>query len=254
MALNLAGSRVLITGATSGIGRETALLLSRVGCVVAVNGRRTSRLEDLISEIGFQGRKAFAFPGDLTDSDVAKKMVDEAAETLGGIDICINSAGLLLTGPFAGVPTDEIDRMIEINLRGVLSVSHAVIPHLVYAADNNEHHIADLVNISSAAGRRVVKNSAVYNATKWAVIGFSETLRMELADKRVRVGLIEPGSVNTEIQNNIRPEIRAIPRPEFAGYTKLEAIDIAEAILFMVTRDRRAAVNELLIRPSKQVT
>lgn len=254
MSLNLAGSRVLITGATSGIGKETALLLSKMGCVVAVNGRRASRLEELVSEIDSSGSKAFAFPGDLTDPDVAKNVVDGAAETLGGIDICINSAGLLLTGPFAGVPTDEIDRMIEINFRGVLSITHAVVPHLVAAASKNKHLIADLVNISSAAGRRVVKNSAVYNATKWAVIGFSDTLRMELADKGVRVGLIEPGSVNTEIQNNIRPEIRAIPRPEFAGYTKLEAIDIAEAILFMVTRDRRAAVNELLIRPSQQIT
>lgn len=254
MSLNLSGSRVLITGATSGIGRETALLLSQLGCAVAVTGRRAGRLEELILEIESAGGTAFAIPGDLTDPSIARNVVDDAAEMLGGIDICINSAGLLLTGPFAGVPTDEIDRMIEINLRGVLTVSHAVIPHLVSAARNNENRIADLVNISSAAGRRVVKNSAVYNATKWAVIGFSDTLRMELADKGVRVGLIEPGSVNTEIQNNIRPEIRAIPRPEFAGYTKLEAIDIAEAILFMVTRDRRAAVNELLIRPSEQVT
>lgn len=254
MSLNLADSKVLITGATSGIGRETALLFSRMGCVVAVNGRRTSRLEELMSEIDSNGNRAFAFPGDLSDTEVARKLVDDAAETLGGIDICINSAGLLLTGPFAGAPTDEIDRMIEINLRAVLSVTHAAIPHLVTAAEKNRNLIADLVNISSAAGRRVVKNSAVYNATKWAIIGFSDTLRMELASKRVRVGLIEPGSVNTEIQENIRPEIRAIPRPEFTGYTKLEATDIAEAILFMVTRDRHAAVNELLIRPSEQIT
>ena len=225
-----------------------------MGGEVGISGRSESRLEEVISEREAREGKAFAFQGDLADPDVAKNVVDSAAETMGGIDICINSAGLLLTGPFAGVPRDEIDRMIEINFRGVLSVSHAVIPHLVDAASKNKNLIADLVNISSAAGRRVVKNSAVYNATKWAVIGFSETLRMELADKRVRVGLIEPGSVNTEIQNNIRPEIRAIPRPEFAGYTKLEAIDIAEAILFMVTRDSRAAVNELLIRPSEQIT
>lgn len=254
MSLNLRGSRVLITGATSGIGAATALLLSNLGCSIAVSGRRLDRLNGLVSKIGNEGGKAIAFPGDLKDQSVAQRIVDGAAEALGGIDICINSAGLLLRGPFESSPIEETDQMIDINLKGLLYVSHAVTPHLITAGAENANQIADLVNISSAAGRRVVKGSAIYNATKWAVIGFSDTLRMELADKRVRVGLIEPGSVNTEIQNNIRPEIRAVPRPEFSGYAKLEAIDIAEAILFIITRDRRAAVNEILMRPSEQIT
>lgn len=254
MALSLVGSKVLITGATSGIGRETAKLLAQSGCVVAVTGRRQERLEELESEIKGFGGKVFSFCGDLVDPVTVRTIVSGAADQLNGIDICINNAGLLLTGPFKDTPPEEFDRMININLRGFIHVAHAVTPHLIESARSNKNRISDLVNVASAAGRRAVRNSAVYNATKWGAIGFSDTLRMELASDSVRVGLIEPGSVNTEIQNQIRPEIRAIPRPEFSGYDKLESIDIAEAIAFMVTRERRAAVSEMLVRPSAQVT
>ena len=254
MALNLEGSKVLITGATSGIGRETAKLLAQSGCLVAITGRRQDRLEELELEISSFGGKVFSFCGDLVDPVTVRTIVAGAANQLSGIDICVNNAGLLLTGPFKDAPAEEFDRMLDINLRGFFQVAHAVTPHLIQSARTNKHKVSDLVNIASAAGRRAVKNSAVYNATKWGVIGFSDTLRMELAGDSVRVGLIEPGSVNTEIQNQIRPEIRATPRPEFSGYDKLEAIDVAEAIAFMVTRERRAAVNEMLIRPTAQVT
>ena len=254
MALKLDGSKVLITGATSGIGLETAKLLAASGCVVAITGRRQERLDELEKEIKDYGGRVFSFCGDLVDPVTVRNLVAGAADQLDGIDICINNAGLLLTGPFKDAPSEEFDRMLDINLRGFIHVAHAVTPHLIKAAQINKNKISDLVNVSSAAGRRAVKNSAVYNATKWGTIGFSDTLRMELAGDSVRVGLIEPGSVNTEIQNQIRPEIRAIPRPEFSGYDKLESIDIAEAILFMVTRERRAAVSEMLVRPSAQVS
>ncbi|CAB4750283.1 unannotated protein [freshwater metagenome] len=254
MALKLDGSKVLITGATSGIGRETAKLLAQLGCVVAITGRRQERLDELETEIKDFGGKVFSFCGDLVDPTVVQNTVAGAADQLDGIDICINNAGLLLTGPFKDAPLEEFDRMLDINLRSLIHVAHAVTPHLINSARTNKNKISDLVNVASAAGRRAVKNSAVYNATKWGTIGFSDTLRMELAGESVRVSLIEPGSVTTEIQNNIRPEIRAIPRPEFSGYDKLESIDIAEAIAFMVTRERRVAISEMLVRPSAQVT
>ena len=143
--------------------------------------------------------------------------------------------------------------MVALNVQGLLYVSHAALPHLLSAAGERPREVADLVTISSVAGRTVRVGSAVYNLTKWGVNAFSESLRQEVADRRVRVGIIEPGAVATELRSHLRPEILETQQARFAGVESLQAEDIAEAIAFMVTRDRRVAINEILVRPTQQV-
>lgn len=165
----------------------------------------------------------------------------------------VNNAGMLTTGTVEEALVSEFDRMIAVNLNAFLYVAHAAVPHLLESARSSEHRVSDLVNVSSASGRRAVAGSAVYNLTKWGVTGFSDSLRQELATRDVRVGLVEPGGVETELPQSIRPEIAAAAPSGFSGYQKLDADDIADTIRFMVTRGRNVAVNELLVRPTHQV-
>ena len=142
--------------------------------------------------------------------------------------------------------------MVALNVGAVLHVAHAALPHLIAAAEDGPRHVADLVNISSVAGRRATAGSAVYNLTKFGVGAFSEALRQELAARHVRVSLVEPGAVATELSSHLRPEIREQAMERFRGVERLEAEDIADAIAYIVTRPRRMAVNEMLVRPTQQ--
>jgi NADP-dependent 3-hydroxy acid dehydrogenase YdfG len=159
---------------------------------------------------------------------------------------------VMLLGPIVDAPTEEWDRMVALNLQGLLYCSHAAIPHLLGAAQDSPRGVADLINISSVAGRVARVGSGVYNLTKWGVGAFSESLRQEVTRRGVRVSLVEPGAVDTELTDHLRPEIQQTTRKRFEGVEKLEAADIAEAIEYIVTRPRRVAVNELLIRPTDQ--
>ena len=143
--------------------------------------------------------------------------------------------------------------MVQLNVNGVLYVAHAAIPHLLRAAEDGPRGVADLVNVSSVAGRRATTGSGVYNATKFAVNAFSESLRQEVTERHVRVAVIEPGAVATELTTHLRDEVREQLAQNFAGLDRLEAEDVAEAISYVVTRPRRVAINELLIRPTEQV-
>jgi NADP-dependent 3-hydroxy acid dehydrogenase YdfG len=165
----------------------------------------------------------------------------------------VNNAGVMLLGPVLESPTEEWDRMIRLNLQGLLYVAHAALPHLLKAADGEPRQVADLVNISSVAGRRATAGSSVYNLTKHGVNAFSEALRQEITQRHVRVSLVEPGAVETELTDHLRPEIQEVARQRFAGIEKLLAEDIADAIVYIVTRPRRVAINEVLIRPTDQV-
>jgi NADP-dependent 3-hydroxy acid dehydrogenase YdfG len=253
VAINLDDAKVLVTGASSGIGWETAKVLASLGCTVAVNGRRSERLAQLVAGIENAGGKAITVQGDLTKKEIATSVVDNAAHQLGGLDIVINNAGLFLIGPVESAPTEEWDRMIQVNLQGFLYVARAALPHLLKSAETNKNKVTDLVNVGSVSGRRPNAGSAVYTMTKWGVSGFSDSLRIEVARRNVRVGLIEPGAVETEVANFIRPEILAKPDPDYMGFEKLQAIDIAETIGFMVTRHPRAAISEVLVRPTGQL-
>lgn len=249
MTARLDGTVALVTGASSGIGEATAIALAEEGARVALVARRRDRLEALAERIGGD---AIVIDADITDQAQAAGAVDAAVGAGGRLDIVVNNAGLMLLGPAVGAPLEEWDRMIAINLQGLLYLTHAALPHLLKAAESAERGVADLVNVSSTAGRIARSGSGVYNLTKWGVGAFSESVRQEVTKRHVRVGLIEPGAVATELRDHLRPEIRAQQEERFRTMEPLQARDIADAIRYMVTRDRRQAINEMLIRPTEQ--
>lgn len=252
MPEGLNGTVALVTGASSGIGAAAASALAACGATVALVARRKERLEELAARIEGAGGRALVVASDITDQPQAAEAVDRTVAELGRLDIVINNAGVMLLGPAADAPLDEWQRMVAINVNGLLYVSHAALPHLLAAAEDGPRRVADLVNISSVAGRVVRVGSGVYNLTKHGVGAFSESLRQEFGSRHVRVSLVEPGSVLTELREHLRPEIRAQQEARFVDVQRLVADDIADAITYIVTRPRHVAVNEMLIRPTEQ--
>lgn len=248
----LSGLSALVTGASSGIGAATARALAEQGAAVALVARRRERLDQLASELAQQGGRALVIETDVTAQSQAQEAVERTARELGRLDIVINNAGVMLLGPVEGAPLEEWERMIDINVRGLLYIAHAALPHLLRAAEDAPRRVADLVNISSVGGRRPRRGSGVYNLTKFGVGAFSESLRQEVTTRHVRVALVEPGAVKTELRSHLRPEIEAQTRQRHEGMERLEAEDIADAIVYMVTRPRHVAINELLILPTEQ--
>jgi NADP-dependent 3-hydroxy acid dehydrogenase YdfG len=245
-------SVALVTGASSGIGEATARARAAEGAAVALAARRTERVESLARELGGQGR-ALALTTDVTVEREAREAVERTVSELGRLDIVINNAGVMLLGPIEGAPLEEWERMVRLNVLGVLYIAHAALPHLLRAADEGPRRVADLVNISSVAGRSARTGAGVYNLTKFGVGAFSESLRQELTRRHLRVSLVEPGAVATELTEHLRPEIREQTAAMFADAEPLQAQDIADAITFIVTRPRRMAINEVLVRPTEQV-
>jgi NADP-dependent 3-hydroxy acid dehydrogenase YdfG len=158
----------------------------------------------------------------------------------------------MLLGPVVDAPLEEWQRMVRVNLLGLLYCAHAAVPHLLRAAQSSPRRVADMVNVSSVAGRVPRNGSGVYNATKHGVGAFSESLRQEVTGRHVRVSLVEPGAVETELASHNRPEIQEGMKERFASMERLQAVDIADAINYIVTRPRRVAINELLVRPTEQ--
>ena len=252
MASRLQGSVALVTGASSGIGEATARALAAEGATIAAVARRKERLDALVSEIEGGGGRAVAIEADVTQQDEAVAAVEKAAIHCGSLDIVVNNAGVMLLGPMEDAPTEEWDRMIDVNVKGLLYVAHAALPHLLRAADASERKVADLVNISSVAGRIARAGSGVYNLTKFGVGAVSESLRQEVTRRHVRVSLVEPGAVSTELVDHNRAEIQKTINERFADMERLESEDIADAIAYVVTRPRHVAVNEILVRPTEQ--
>ncbi|MEZ5077701.1 MAG: SDR family NAD(P)-dependent oxidoreductase [Solirubrobacterales bacterium] len=249
----LEGTVALITGASSGIGEATARALAAEGAKVAVVARRLERLERLAAEIGGGGHTALAIQADITEPAQAIEAVGRTADELGGLDVLVNNAGVMLLGPIENAPTEEWDRMIDLNLKALVNTTHAALPHLLDAARESGRGCADVVNISSVAGRVARAGSGVYNLTKHGVGAFSESFRQEFASRRVRATLIEPGAVATELTDHLRDEVREVLDERLADVHRLEAEDISEAIAFAVTRPWHVCVNEILIRPTEQV-
>jgi len=248
----LGASSALITGASSGIGEATARRLAAAGVAVALVARRKERLDQLASDIASAGGRARAIEADITDQEQAATAVQHAVDEFGGLDIVVNNAGVMLLGPAVDAPTEEWGRMISINLNGLLYVTKAALPHLLDAAENGSRRVADLVNISSVAGRVARVGSGVYNMTKHGVGAFSESLRQEVTRRHVRVSLVEPGATATELSSHLRDEVRATQLKRFEGMERMAADDIADAIEYVVTRPRHVAINEMLIRPTEQ--
>jgi NADP-dependent 3-hydroxy acid dehydrogenase YdfG len=248
----LAGTVALVTGASSGIGDATARELAAQGADVALIARRADRIEALAGEIGASGVRAVPIEADVSDRGQAEAAVARAAAELGRLDVVVNNAGVMLLGPVLEAPVEEWQQMVEVNLLGLLYVSKAALPHLLSAAESEPRRVADLVNVSSVAGRVARLGSGVYNATKHGVGAFSESLRQEVTGRHVRVSLIEPGAVATELSSHNRPEILEQIKERFGTVERMRAEDVAEAISYVVTRARHIAINELLIRPTEQ--
>ncbi len=252
MAERLEGTVALITGASSGIGAATAHALAEQGAAVALAARRTERLEQLAQDITRGGGRALVLATDITDKAQAQAAVARTAAQLGRLDILVNNAGVMLLGPIENAPLNEWEQMVRLNVLGLFYTTHAALPHLLQAAEDAPRRVADLVNISSTAGRVARSGIGVYAATKFGVVAFSESLRQEVTKRHVRVAVVEPGFVATELQSHVREEVRQQALQILSGVEPLQAEDIADAIAYLVTRPRRVAVNEVLIRPTEQ--
>jgi NADP-dependent 3-hydroxy acid dehydrogenase YdfG len=252
MTDRLENTVALVTGASSGIGEASARALASRGATVAIVARRKDRLDALARTIEQDGGKALAIETDVTSQEQATAAVTRTVEELGRLDTVVNNAGVMLLGPIRDAPIEEWDRMIELNLKGLLYVAHAALAHLLRAAGEEPRRVADLVNVSSVAGRVARSGSGVYNLTKHGVGAFSESARQEFAERHVRVSLVEPGAVDTELPTHVREEVREQMMKRFGDIERLEAEDIADAIAYIVTRPRHVAVNEMLIRPTEQ--
>jgi NADP-dependent 3-hydroxy acid dehydrogenase YdfG len=242
----------LVTGSSSGIGAATARRLAAEGAAVALVARRRERLEELASAIRADGGTALVVQADVTSRPQAEAAVQQAVAELGRLDTLINNAGVMLLGPALDAPADEWDAMVSLNVQGMLYVTHAALSHLVRAAADPPRRVADLVTISSTAGRVARPGSAVYNLTKFGVTGFSEALRQEMLGRRVRVSVVEPGTVDTELVSHLSQDIRQAAESQIGSIEPLRPDDIADTVAFIVTRDRRVAVNEILVRAGDQ--
>jgi NADP-dependent 3-hydroxy acid dehydrogenase YdfG len=248
----LDGAAAMVTGASSGIGAATARRLAADGAAVALVARRRDRLDRLVDDIVDRGGKAFAVEADITVPERAEAAVQDSLDRLERLDVLVNNAGIMLLGTALHTRVTEWDRMVELNVSALLHVTHAAVPYLIDAAATSRRRVADIVNVSSTAGRVARPSSSVYNLTKFGLVGFTESLRQELLSERVRVSVIEPGTVDTELVDHLGHEIRDAARRQVSAIEALRADDVADAIAYVVTCDRRIAVNEMLIRAGDQ--
>jgi len=243
---SLKGRTALVTGASSGIGEATARALASAGVAVAAVARRGERLAALAEGIRAAGGRAACLTADVAAETGARAAVEFAVKELGRLDIVVNNAGVMLLGPIEGADTSDWRRMMELNVLGLMYVTHAALPHLVASK-------GDVVNVSSVAGRVARRGAGGYNASKWGVCAFSESLRQEMSPRGVRVTVIEPGVVATELADHItHAEARRATKEWAASMRALRAEDVAGAVLYAVGQPPHVSVNEILMRPTDQ--
>lgn len=242
----LTGKVALVTGASSGIGEATALALVAAGARVAIAARRADRLEALAARIEKAGGTALRIEADVTRAEDVTDMVGKVIAEWGHLDILVNNAGIMLLSPAADAVLDDWRRMVELNLLALMGVTKAALPHLKAAKGH-------VVNVSSIAGRVANPGASGYAATKFGVVGFSEALRREVYADKVRVTVIEPGLVRTELGDHItNAASKAGLDQRLATMEALTAEDVAAAILYAVSQPTRVNVNEIVIRPTDQ--
>jgi NADP-dependent 3-hydroxy acid dehydrogenase YdfG len=240
---SLQGKVALVTGASSGIGEATALALAEAGANVAVGARRADRLADLAKRAPGE---VLTLDLDVTDEQACRTAVAATVEHFGGLDVLVNNAGLMLSGPILGADTAEWTRMVHTNLLGTMYLTHAALPHLLQRKGT-------VVQISSTSGRVASRGGGVYAATKFGVNAFSEALRKEVTTQGVRVVVIEPGMVATELASHITdPTMQAAARDMMNAIRPLRPEDVATAVLYAIGQPEQVAVNEILIRPTDQ--
>ena len=243
----LAGTVALVTGASSGIGEATALALAAQGAKVALAARRTDRLDAVVKQITESGGEALALVCDVTDEAQVGRAVQAVKDKWGRLDVLVNNAGIAVLGPVLGADTSEWRRAFDINVLGLMYATHAALP--LMKAQGRGH----IVNMSSVSGRVSFPGLSVYCATKWAVNGFSESLRQEVSPDNVRVTLIEPGLVTTEINDRVTDEATKAMLDSYSGSMRtLDASDIAAAVVYAVSQPDHVSINEVLVRPTAQ--
>ena len=245
--MDLTGRAIAITGATSGIGEATAVACARAGASVALAGRREDRLVALKGRIEDEDGRAVALPTDVAKDDEARAFVQHAYEQLGRLDGLVNNAGVMLLGPVAGADTNEWRQMIEVNCLGLLYCTHAALPVMAEAGGGH------IVNVASVAGRRAALGSAVYNMTKFGVVGFTEGLRQEALHSNVRVSVVEPGFVDTELQgHNTNPVVVETIDKMMKSMDVLQSEDLANAIVYVLAQPDHVNLSEVMVIPTKQ--
>jgi NADP-dependent 3-hydroxy acid dehydrogenase YdfG len=246
MSNNIEGKVVVVTGASSGLGEATARYLSARGATVVLGARRVDRLQSLVDELTSRGGKALAVATDVTDYDQVKKLAGAAVETYGRVDVMINNAGLMLHSPLERLKVEDWDRMIDVNIKGVLYGIAAALPYM------KEQRSGHFINVSSVAGHKVRPTGAVYAATKHAVRVISEGLRMEVKPYNIRTTVISPGALDTELVDRItEPDIREGVR-KLTDEMALPAETFARIVAFAISQAEEVDINEILFRPTRQ--
>jgi NADP-dependent 3-hydroxy acid dehydrogenase YdfG len=246
MSNNIEGKVVVITGASSGLGEATARHLSAQGATVVLGARRTDRIEALAGELSASGGKALAIATDVTHCDQVERLVDAGAQTYGRIDVMINNAGLMPQAPLERLKIDEWERMIDVNIKGVLYGIAAALPHM------KRQKAGHFINVSSVAGHKVGQGFAVYAATKYAVRALSEGLRQEVKPYNIRTTVISPGAVATELPNTATDPDSADRVRKFYADVAIPADSFARAAAFAISQPEEVDINEILFRPTRQ--
>ncbi len=241
------GKVIVITGASSGLGEAAARHLSAQGASVVLGARRAERIEALATELAAGGGKALAVVTDVTHSDQVKRLVDAAVERYGRIDVMINNAGLMPLSPLERLKLDDWNRMIDVNVKGVLYGIAAALPHMIRRKSGH------IVNVASVAGHVVRPGGAVYSATKTAVRVISEGLRQEVKPHNIRTTVISPGAVASELPDSITENAIAADMQKFYEDVAIPADSFARAVAFALSQPQEVDVNEILYRPTRQL-
>jgi NADP-dependent 3-hydroxy acid dehydrogenase YdfG len=248
----LTGAVALVTGATSGTGAAAAHRLAREGAAVGLVARGRPRLDELADDIAAAGGTALVIEADITDPDAALDAVQLTLDRFARLDVLVNNAGVMLLGTALHATLEDWDRMIALNVEALLHVTHAAVPYLIDGAATSPRGVADIVNVSSTAGRVARPASSAYTLTRFGLNGFTEALRQELLVEHVRVSVVEPGTVSTELVNHLGEAARDAAAQLVSGIEPLRPEDVADAIAYVVTRERRVAINEILLRAGDQ--
>lgn len=247
MRSNIDGKVIVITGASSGLGEAAARLLSAQGARLVLGARRTDRLQQLADELDPSGQRAIAVATDVTVREQVAHLVDTAVQTFGRIDVMVNNAGLMPLAPIERLAVGDWDRMIDVNLKGVLYGIAAALPHM------QRQMSGQFVNVSSVAGHKVMLNGAVYSATKHAVRALSEGLRQETKAWNIRTTIVSPGAVDTELEGSVTEPDIARGMRDFYQAVAIPADAFARAVAFAIEQPEDMDVNEILFRPTRQV-
>jgi NADP-dependent 3-hydroxy acid dehydrogenase YdfG len=243
---NIKGKVVVITGASSGMGEAAAKHLAHLGAVVVLGARRTDRIEKLAKDIQDTGGKALAIATDVTRRDQVKKLIDTAVEKFGRVDVLLNNAGIMPLSPMDRLNVDEWDKMVDVNIKGVLNGISAAFPHM------KNQKSGQIINTSSVAGHKTFPGSAVYSATKFAVRALSEGLRSEVKPYNIRTTIVSPGAVKTELLEHISETDVQQANKDYVGAVGLSPESFARVVAFAISQPEDVDVNEIIFRPTAQ--